>query len=174
MLILFLLIFFIFYIQFGLLVVFQLIIWTLVFFGSNFIIGINPDNLKFQVIRIISIISILAILYVNFKNEIDLVSFAALNIRSYSIPTIHPYSMFKITFINEINDKINIQEGEEYYIFRKWNDNYIKVFLDSLDESIYAINFEYIPDFHGYVVAPTNPKLLLCNPIVITKILILE
>lgn len=71
--ILFTFIFYILLVQFGLLVTAQLFIWTLVLLGSNLIVGINPDNFKFKIVRIMAIIAILLILFVNVYSDFILI-----------------------------------------------------------------------------------------------------
>lgn len=43
------------YIQFGLFVLIQILIWMLVFLGSNILIRIKPYNIKYHVSRILAI-----------------------------------------------------------------------------------------------------------------------
>jgi hypothetical protein len=51
------------YIQFGLFVLIQIVIWTMVFLTSNLLIALNPFSRQYYVIRAISIIVIISILY---------------------------------------------------------------------------------------------------------------
>jgi len=50
----------------------QLIIWIIVFFSSNFLIGFNPFSFKLHIIRILSIIIIFYITLTNLDQSIYL------------------------------------------------------------------------------------------------------
>lgn len=77
------------YIQFGLLLLIQIIIWLLVFFGSNFLIGINPFSREMHIIRFMSIIVIIFLLYYNLIQSTIMIAF------------IIPLSVDRITFADE-------------------------------------------------------------------------
>ena len=75
------------YLQFGLFQLAQIIIWIIVFFLSNFLLGINPDNTQFKVIRAMGIIVIIfTINSLIFNNSL------------YSISILIPFSIFEIDF----------------------------------------------------------------------------
>ena len=77
------------YIKFGLFVLSQVILLTTIFFISNFLVGINPDNTEMKVIRVISVITILYILTYN------------LELISVKTASILPLSISKISYFEE-------------------------------------------------------------------------
>jgi hypothetical protein len=101
MLILLILTFILIYIHLGLLVVTQIIIWTLVYFISDFLIKINPSR-EMLIIKIMSIIVIIFILYWNRNHTYIITSF------------IIPLSVNKRTFIDDL--EIEPNPNDIYYI----------------------------------------------------------
>jgi len=93
---------------YGTFVLIQILIWTMVFFLSNFLIGLNPFNKEFHTIRIMSIIVIIFILYYN-------------SIQS-TIATLFilPLSISKITYLDDImeEDQSNLCYIKNKYINR--------------------------------------------------------
>jgi hypothetical protein len=93
------------YIKFGLFVLAQLILLTIVFFISNFLVGINPDNTEMKVIRVISVITILFILTYN------------LELLTVKTASILPLSISKISYF---------EEKEIYYVDPKFETQIFK------------------------------------------------
>lgn len=84
------------YLQFGLLPLAQIIIWINVFFLSNFLLGINPDNIIFKVIRATAIIvTIIIINSLIFNNSL------------YNISILIPFSLFEIDFRDSFDWKMS-------------------------------------------------------------------
>ena len=139
MLLIFLFILSLIYIQFGLFVSIQIVIWTIVFLLSNFLIGINPFNKEFYIIRIISVFVIILILYYNTNKIYFIASF------------ILPLSIDKITFLNEM--KVNIfiyTDTEESEIFYLFEVNETSEFLNRLDDDdnyVFLLNLWVIFQF---------------------------
>jgi len=77
-------------IKFGLLVLTQTTLWLMVFFLSNLLIGINPLNKQFYIVRIMSIIVIIFILYYNSLQM------------TISTALILPLSINKITYFDDL------------------------------------------------------------------------
>jgi len=107
-----LLILIIIYIQFGLLVSIQIVIWTIVFIISNFLIGFNPLSRELYVIRTMAIIVIIFILYYNSK-ELYIASAFIL-----------PLSISNISFADEIIETEGIiqfdsnVQTERFHLFK--------------------------------------------------------
>ena len=104
-------------IHYGLLVLFQVIIWLVVFITSNILIGINPWNIQFHITRILSICVIIFILWIN-SSDISIQKAILL-----------PLSISKIDFLEDIKDKIDLwlikfpSKNETFYF---WDDQEIK------------------------------------------------
>jgi len=153
--ILFLLSFFTFtYIYFGLFVFIQIFIWTIIFFLSNFLHGINPLSKEFIIIRIMSILVIIFILYYNSGNL------------TVAATTILPLSISKITYVDEINQSIYIGNGPRFEVFESFEIEETKDFLTRLeDDANYLINMEFIPDVTNH--DEDAPQLILSKPFLI-------
>jgi hypothetical protein len=96
------------YIQFGLLVLIQIILWMIVFITSNVLIGLNPLNIKFHITRILSIC---VIFYILCFNSFDI---------SIQTSLLLPFSISKITFSKDIIEPYSIKlfsEKEETFYF---------------------------------------------------------
>jgi hypothetical protein len=151
------------YIKFGLLVVIQILIWTLVFILATFLSNINPTNKEYYIIRILSIIVIIFILYLNSK-EVNILS-------SFIIPL----SVTKITFIDELIGDDNVNPTDIIFI----NNSHItwlhfidfQELLDLLslldNNKAYVISFDLIFDKLSFSLG--NPSLNLTKPILISK-----
>lgn len=108
-------------------------------FLTNFLIGINPFNKEFYIIRIISVFVIILILYYNTNKIYFIASF------------ILPLSIDKITFLNEM--KVNIfiyTDTEESEIFYLFEVNETSEFLNRLDDDdnyVFLLNLWVIFQF---------------------------
>jgi len=150
------------YIQFGLLVLTQIVIWLMVFLLSNLLIGINPFSKQFYVIRAMSIIVIIFILYYNTKE----ISFGAMFIL--------PLSINKITYYEDLTKDIKdcsfviidaITETETFHLIKV---NETSDFLNKLDDNAnYIVNIEFIPDFALF--DENAPKMILSKPFLINR-----
>ena len=143
------------YIQFGLLVLIQIICWLVVFISSNVLIGLNPWNIKFHITRILSICVIIFILWIN-SSDISIQKAILL-----------PLSISKIDFFEDIKDKIDrwlIKFPSKNDTFYFWDDQEIKEFLNSLGNENYIVSMEFIPsELDG------DEVFLLSKPICINK-----
>jgi len=155
------LIFYLIYIHFGLFVLIQIIIWTIVFFLSNFLVGINRTR-EMKIIRILSILVIVFILYYNSITNNILSSF------------IIPLSINQITFVKDVfrksNDSASINYFENAHItwFKFWDKCEVKDFIELLDyNKAYLVSFELILDMEGFEQG--DPTLLISSPILISK-----
>jgi lysylphosphatidylglycerol synthetase-like protein (DUF2156 family) len=101
---LFIIILFIVYIHYGLLVLFQIIIWLLVLFLSNTLIGINPYSLVFIITRLLSVIVILYIIIINSNDS----SYNLMLLVPFSLDKIHYVHNFEIKFLNFTQEKGSI------------------------------------------------------------------
>lgn len=107
------------YIKFGLFYLIQIMLLLIVFLTSQFLIGINPWNIEYRIIRFMSIVLIFAILYYNSK---DL----------YSWMFIIPLSKDKISLYENLPHKFDFDENN----FKKWKfneDSKIEDFLKTLN-----------------------------------------
>lgn len=144
------------YIQFGLLVSLQIIILVVIFFLSNFVLGIDPDKFEFKVIRLVSVLLTFLILY--------------LNIKSYTINTLLPYSLFKITFLNDLKFFRNIAEVSFKATLHFYDKLEFKKMLNELEDGkIYSGIIEFVSDIRLYNDKDPYPKLLISKPVVFTK-----
>jgi hypothetical protein len=151
------------HIKFGLLVLISIIVWSIIFLLSNFLLGLNPNNKEMFIIRIISILVIIFILYYNSLE--------------YGIITslIIPLSINKITYLEDI-----LNEKENYHLniffLRKPNllwlsfSDYKEIMnlLCLLDHNkAYIVTFDLILDQSGYQLG--DPSIILGSPILISK-----
>lgn len=151
------------YIKYGLLVTISIVIWFMVFFLSNLLIGIDPNNREMYIIRIISILIIIFILY---YNSIQF---------TISSAFIVPLSITKITYLNDLlNDKQNnhldiiyINKADFiWFDFADFKD--IMDLLSNLEENkAYVVTFELILDQVTYEAG--DPTIILAQPILISK-----
>jgi len=155
---------FIIYINLGLYALISILIWSIVFFLSNFLVGINPSR-EMKIIRILSILVIVFILY---YNSVQLPIITSL---------IFPFSINKITFLDELEISKDV-EGNPSSIFYISNTNFtwfhfcdfqdVQDLLDILDHNkTYVVTFDLITDKSAFELG--NPSLILGSPIVITK-----
>jgi len=144
-------------IKFGLLVLTQTTLWLMVFFLSNFIIGINPLNKQFYIVRIMSIIVIIFILYYNTLQM------------TISTALILPLSINKITYFDDLIgiSKLNIY-GETKTMALVLDKSHICNWLNSLDsEQNYIVNFQFVPELSEYNL--DAPQMIISKPILINK-----
>lgn len=156
MILLFLISFTLIYIHFGLLVLIQIMIWTLVFFLSNFLITINPSK-QYYIIRIMSIFVIIFILYYNTK------------IGNISTVFIIPLSLTKIDYLDDIiPNKIFISNDSKLNIFYFNDIIEVNKWLKTLEENeTYVVTFEFIFSFLNY--NDDSPTINLTKPILINN-----
>lgn len=160
-LIIFLILLYLIYIHFGLYCVIAIITWLIIFFISNFLIGINPTR-EMKIIRILSILVIVFILYYNSITTNILSSF------------IIPLSINQITFVKDVfgksNDSASINYLENAHItwFKFWDKCEVKDFIELLDDNkAYLVSFELILDMESFEQG--DPTLLISSPILISK-----
>lgn len=129
------------YIKFGLLVVISILIWTIVFLLSNFLIGINPYNKEMYIIRIISILVI--------ERGITFLEDILNDDQNYS---------YNIIFFRKPN-----------LLWLKFGDYQEITNLLSLlnQDKAYIVSFDLILDENGYQLG--EPSLILGPPILISK-----
>lgn len=142
------------YIQFGLLVLIQIICWLIVLISSNVLIGLNPWNIKFHITRILSICVIIYILWFN-SSDISIQTSILL-----------PLSISKIDFIKDFEKLIDtwmIEFPSKKETFYFWDDQEIKDFLNSLDNDNYIVNIYFLPfelDCYTSDIALSNTFLI--------------
>lgn len=156
------------YIKFGLLVLIQLIIMSIVLFASNLLIGINPNSKEMHIIRLMSIIYIIFIFYIN-SNQSDI------NL-AFIIPISSLFSQNRITLLDDWFDIDNVENPTDiiYVVNSKFtwfhfNDfKEISDFLDILEhDKIYIVSFDIILDKLSYEFG--DPTIVVSKPILITK-----
>jgi hypothetical protein len=154
MILLLIIIFSLLYIKFGLLVLTQIILLTIIFFISNFLIGINPDNREIKVIRVISVSVIWFILIYN--SELFTIKTAL----------ILPLSISKISYFEE-KEIYSVDQKFETQIFKFWELE-LKDFINNLENNEnYVVSIEFIPYFSELISEP--PRLFISKPILINK-----
>jgi hypothetical protein len=151
------------HIKFGSLVLLSIIVWSIIFLLSNFLLGLNPNNKEMFIIRILSILIIIFILYYN-SLEYTIIS-----------SLIIPLSINKITFLEDI---LKDKENYHFNIFYLRKPNLlwlnfgdikeIKNLLCLLDNNkAYIVTFDLILDQSGYQLG--DPSIILASPILISK-----
>lgn len=146
------------YIKFGLFVLIQILIWTLVFILSNFLIGINPSK-EYYIIRIMAIIVIIFILYYNSK-QINILTSLIL-----------PFSITKINYLDEVipnNMFISNNNNNNQSIFYFSDVEEIIKWLNTLDENqCYVVTFDFILSILTY--NEDSPVINLTKPILVSR-----
>jgi len=151
---------------FGTFVLIQILIWTMVFFLSNFLIGINPFNKEFHTIRIMSVIVIIFIVYYNSIK---------LNVANAFIL---PLSISNITYLDDFtNDHrgIIVDPNVNKELLYSITTGKTSKLLNNLDsDSNYIEAIEYINDLSIYYSDVNNgnsntPKMILSNPFLFNK-----
>jgi hypothetical protein len=127
------------YLQFGLLPLAQTIIWIIVLFLSNFLLGINPDNTQFKVIRAMAIIVIIFIINsLIFNNSL------------YSISILIPFSVFEINFRDSFEWKFASYRVKPEILYLKIQTltKDIDLLLHSLvDDVNYSMSLSFIKSY---------------------------
>jgi hypothetical protein len=143
------------YFQLGLLVLSQILLWSLVFILSNTIIDKHPNARDAHIIRIMSILIIILIFYDNLDNQIWLLS-------------VLPLSFDKITYLDDLNSVKYVDYNFKNYDLYFFDTNEICAFLNILDEnSNYVLSLEFIPDVQK--LHKNNPQIFLSRPIIVNK-----
>lgn len=154
------------YAFFGTFVLIQILIWSLVFFLSNFLIGINPLYKEFHTIRIMSVIVIIFILYYNSIK---------LNVANAFIL---PLSISNITYLDDFTKNhrgIIVDPNVNKELLYSITIGETSKLLNNLDsDSNYIGAIEYINDLSIYHLDVNNgnsntPKMILSNPFLFNK-----
>jgi hypothetical protein len=142
------------YYYYGILVLLQIVIWSLVFFISNLINGINPNNNEIRIIRILSIIVIIFSLWYN-SGYTEIISAIIVPL---SIDKISYAKDFKLSYDKDLRIITDI-----FYLWDNWE---VKNFLSMLDDDTnYIVSMEFIPTDEIVDV----PHLILCEPFLINQ-----
>lgn len=149
----------IFYIHYGLFIIFQIALLSLVFFISNTLIGLNPYSKELHIIRISAIILIIFTLY---YNQSHFLIGSILLLPPFSLDKIHYVHDFNIKFKNFLNEKRSV-------FFLKNLTKDIINFLDNLseDDNYWAVLYFY-PNIEGYE-NEEGIQMKIINPIIINK-----
>ena len=179
MLLIIITILFFIYIKVGLLLVIQIVLWSLVFICSNFLVGINPLRIEYYVIRALSIMVIVFLVYINSSELLS----------SYTTMTfILPFCKDKISFYNDFPgdldfdstnlEKFEINEDSNLDAFLKTlsnTDNYVGFLEIKYSDKVYFLtyselilfnkfsNFEVLEDFIADIVNTQLHKFLVEN-----------
>jgi hypothetical protein len=144
------------YFQFGVLVLIQIVLSTIVYLTSNFLIGFNPFSKELHVIRITSIFVIIFILYYN-SIEIPITS-----------AFIIPFSINSISYLDEI-DSISVDNESNSEMLYLFNTDEISDFLNKLDiDDNYIATIEFIPEISDYNI--NAPRLFLSKPFLLNSL----
>lgn len=82
----------------------------------------------------------------------------------------YPYSLFSITKLSNLNNYKIVGDEVLQGIFYDWDHESISKFLNQLnDDKIYATPVEFVQNYQTYDIYNPFPKVLLSDPIVITK-----
>jgi hypothetical protein len=150
------------YLQFGLLPLAQIIIWIIVFFLSNFLLGINPDNTQFKVIRAMAIIVIIFI-----------INSLILNNSLYSISILIPFSTFEIDFRDSFEWKFNsykVKPMISYLKLQTLTKDINLLLLSLLDDSNYSMGLSFISSYKEWEKDKgKNYPLFIDDAIIINK-----
>jgi hypothetical protein len=146
------------YLQFVLLPLAQII----VFFSSNFLLGINPDNTQFKVIRAMAIIVIIFIINsLIFNNSL------------YTISILIPFSFFEIDFRDSFDWKFNsfgVKPNISYLKIQTLTEDIIKLLHSLNDEENYSMGLSFISSYKEW---QENKEILhpvfIENPIIVNK-----
>lgn len=145
------------YIQFGLLVLFQIISLSIIMILSNSLLGINPYDKWLHIVKIMSIILIIFILYYNSRYI------------SISCAFMAPLSISRISYINDLDiPAFPDFETEKTEIFRKFTIIEFTNFLNKLeDNESYIVDIRFIPNIVLWDL--DAPQMSLSNSILINK-----
>ena len=145
------------YIQFGLLVLTQIIILFIIVILSNLLLGLNPYCKWLYIIKIMSIILIIFILYYNSRDILILTAFMT------------PLSISRISYINDLDVPAFADfESEKIEIFNKFTIKETTDFLNKLeDNESYIAEIGFIPCFTLWDL--DAPQMSLSNPVLINR-----
>jgi hypothetical protein len=132
MIILLILLLTIIYIQFGLLVLTQIIILFIIITLSNFLLGLNPYSNWLHIIKITSIIVIIFIIYYN---------------SLYSISILIPFSTFDIDFRDSFEWKISsykVKPDISYLKLQTLTKDINSLLLSLVDDENYSMSLSFI------------------------------
>lgn len=146
---------FIIFIKFGVLAFLQILIWISVFFISNFLLGFNPQNLEYKIIKIMSLIVIGVIIFVN-SNTTEIMAFS------------FPFSFFNVTKLIDCEGYNHTRSVLIKGALYQWDKENVAKLLTKLEEGkIYTSTIEFVQDYSLYDDYDPYPKLLISDPIVI-------
>lgn len=150
------------YLQFGLLSLAQIILWIIVFFLSNFLSGINPDNTQFKVIRAIAIIVIIfTINSLIFNNSL------------YSISILIPFSFFEIDFRDSFEwkfDSYKVKPMISYIKLQNLTKDINSLLLSLVDDVNYSMGLSFISSYKEWENDKRgNHPLFIDDAIIINK-----
>nr|YP_009487293.1 hypothetical protein [Russula lepida]AWB36195.1 hypothetical protein [Russula lepida] len=144
------------YIYFGLFTLIQILIWIVVFFLSNFLLGINPEEKKFLWIKLFSVLTIMFIIYWNST---------VVNVSSMLIL---PVSIKGVTYFDDVKSS-HIDSKTELAMFNLFDLDQISNFIERLDNDYnYMLNIEFSPLMTEYNYLDA-PQLILSRPLVINR-----
>jgi hypothetical protein len=150
------------YLQFGLLPLAQIIIWIIVFFLSNFLLGINPDNTQFKVIRATAIIVIIFIINsLIFNNSL------------YNISILVPFSLFEIDFRDSFEWKFNsykVKPMISYINLQTLTKDIDLLLLSLVDDVNYSMSLSFISSYKEWEKDKRkNYPLFIGDAIIVNK-----
>jgi hypothetical protein len=150
------------YLQFGLFPLAQIIIWIIVFFLSNFLLGINPDNTQFKVIRAMGIIVIIfTINSLIFNNSL------------YSISILIPFSFFEIDFRDSFEwkfDSYKVKPMISYIKLQNLTRDINSLLLSLVDDVNYSMGLSFISSYKEWEKDKReNHPLFIGDAIIINK-----
>jgi hypothetical protein len=138
------------YIDFGLFTLIQILILLIVFFGSNFLLGINPNAKQFLFIKIWALVTIIFILYHDY------------GVTEVGNIIILPVSVTKISYFDELESMpfIDTSSEEKLEINRLFVTTRITDFLRNLEDDVnYVATIEFTPEFPEYGMDNINQLL---------------
>jgi len=145
------------YVQFGLLVLLQIILLLIVLLASNILIGINPLSKELHIIRVILILVIMLVLYYNTQQIAIITSF------------IFPLSINRVTFFHELDGTKVIDPDIQIEVIKSVNFYKTSDLITKLDlNQNYIVTIEFIPDLSLYSV--DDPQMFLSEPIAINRL----
>lgn len=148
------------HIKFGLLTLIQISIWLIVFFSSNFLLGINPNEIKFKAIRILAVITILFIIF--YESQINVVT-----------TILFPFSLFQIDFRDSFEWKIKKTRDKHkisYLTIQTLTQDMISLLNSLKDDENYSMSLCFISRYNKWKDnKEENPPLLIDNAIIINK-----
>lgn len=143
------------YFQFSLLI--QLIFLIIVFFLSNFLLGINPDNIQFKVIRAITFIVIL----LTFNNSL------------YNMCILFPFSFYEIDYRDSFEwkfDSYKVKPMISYLKIQTLTKDIINLLYSLNDDKYYSMSLSFISSYEKWVDDKQNINpIFVENAIIINK-----